>query len=134
MDAEDAANFCGQCHRTWDTVVRNGWKGIIDVRFQPYRLENSKCFTGTDRRISCLACHDPHQQVNHDSASYDSKCMACHGEAKTSPTAIANIKTCPVATSKCTSCHMPKLELPGVHARFTDHMIRIVRAGDPYPF
>jgi hypothetical protein len=29
---------------------------------------------------------------------------------------------------------MPKLELPGVHASFTDHMIRIVRAGEPYPF
>jgi hypothetical protein len=134
MDAQDAANFCGQCHRTWDTVVRNRWKGIMDVRFQPYRLENSKCFTGTDRRISCLACHDPHQQVNHDPAYYDAKCMACHGEAKTSPTAIAGIKTCPVAKSDCASCHMPKLELPGVHSKFTDHLIRIVRAGDPYPF
>ncbi|MGD0628015.1 MAG: multiheme c-type cytochrome [Terracidiphilus sp.] len=132
MDAEDAANFCGQCHRTWDTVVRNSWKGIMNLRFQPYRLENSKCFSGNDRRISCLACHDPHQQVNHDMAFYDSKCMACHGEAKTS-TALPNIKACPVAKANCASCHMPKLELPGVHALFTDHTIRIVKAGEPYP-
>lgn len=142
MDAEDAANFCGQCHRTWDTVVRNGWKGVVDVRFQPYRLENSKCFTGNDRRISCLTCHDPHQPVNHNDAVYDSKCLACHGAAKASkvaPAAVATAaapptaKACPVAKANCVSCHMQKVELPGGHAVFTDHMIRIVKAGEPYP-
>jgi hypothetical protein len=137
MDAEDAANFCGQCHRTWDTVVRNGWKGVVDVRFQPYRLENSKCFTGNDRRISCLTCHDPHQPVNHNDAVYDSKCLACHGGGKASKVATAaappTAKACPVAKANCVSCHMQKVELPGGHAVFTDHMIRIVKAGEPYP-
>jgi hypothetical protein len=28
---------------------------------------------------------------------------------------------------------MPKIELPGAHAKFTDHQIRIARAGDPFP-
>jgi hypothetical protein len=28
---------------------------------------------------------------------------------------------------------MPKVELPGSHSVFTDHQIRIVRAGDRYP-
>jgi hypothetical protein len=28
---------------------------------------------------------------------------------------------------------MPKIELPGSHAGFTEHQIRIARAGDPYP-
>jgi hypothetical protein len=28
---------------------------------------------------------------------------------------------------------MPKIELPGAHAGFTDHQIRIVRAGEAYP-
>jgi hypothetical protein len=28
---------------------------------------------------------------------------------------------------------MPKVELPAAHAVFTDHQIRIVRAGDPFP-
>jgi hypothetical protein len=28
---------------------------------------------------------------------------------------------------------MPKMELPGSHALFTDHQIRIVKAGEPYP-
>ncbi len=52
MTAESISNFCGQCHRSWETVVRNGWRGIPDVRFQPYRLANSRCFNGTDSRIS----------------------------------------------------------------------------------
>jgi hypothetical protein len=28
---------------------------------------------------------------------------------------------------------MPKVDLPGAHFSFTDHRIRIVRPGDPYP-
>jgi hypothetical protein len=28
---------------------------------------------------------------------------------------------------------MPKIELPGGHAQFTDHFIRIVKPGEPYP-
>ena len=139
MDAEEVSNFCGQCHRTWDTVVRNHWHGRAFVRFQPYRLGNSKCFIGSDKRISCLACHDPHQPVNHDQAYYDSKCLACHAaphagsKVSAAPASGVLIKTCPVAKSNCVSCHMPKIELPGGHAQFTDHQIRIARAGDPYP-
>lgn len=131
MNAEDISNFCGQCHRTWDTVMRTHLKGPAFVRFQPYRLENSKCFIGNDPRISCLACHDPHRQVNHDEAFYDSKCLACHAPQKTS--AMTSAKTCTVSKKDCVSCHMPKVELPGGHTAFTDHQIRIVHAGDPYP-
>jgi len=40
---------------------------------------------------------------------------------------------CPVGTTKCTSCHMPKIELPDFHHEFTDHRIRTVRKGDPFP-
>jgi hypothetical protein len=138
MSAGEVSNFCGQCHRTWETVVRNHWKGVAFVRFQPYRLQNSKCFAADDPRISCLACHNPHQQVNHDQAFYDKKCLACHGETNAAttaagPAAAPAAKPCPVAKANCSTCHMPKVELPGGHARFTDHQIRIVHPGDPYP-
>jgi hypothetical protein len=131
LDAEQVSDFCGQCHRTWDTVMRNKWHGPAFVRFQPYRLENSRCFIGNDPRISCLACHNPHQPLNHNVAYYDAKCLACHGGAKSAP-AASTAKTCPVAKSNCTSCHMPKVELGG-HARFSDHYIRVVHAGETYP-
>lgn len=132
LDSEQISDFCGQCHRTWDTVMHNKWRGPAFVRFQPYRLENSKCFIGNDPRISCLACHNPHQPVNHNVAYYDAKCLACHAETKTASSHPA-AKTCSVAKSNCTSCHMPKVELPSGHAQFTDHDIRVVRAGEPYP-
>src|ERR1700683_2749101 len=44
LSSEDLSNFCGQCHRTWEGVVRGHFHGEINVRFQPYRLANSKCF------------------------------------------------------------------------------------------
>jgi formate-dependent nitrite reductase cytochrome c552 subunit len=38
-----------------------------------------------------------------------------------------------VAKANCASCHMPKVNLPGGHMSFTDHEIRIVKPGEPYP-
>jgi len=58
---------------------------------------------------------------------YDPKCQACHQQGKT------GAKTCPVSKSKCVTCHMPKIELPGGHYKFSDHRIRIVRPNEPYP-
>jgi hypothetical protein len=127
LTSEETSNFCGQCHRTWDQIATSGIQGIGDVRFQPYRLTNSKCYDSDDSRIRCTACHDPHQEVDKRTVEYDPKCQACHAGGK--PTA----KVCKVATSNCASCHMPKLELPGSHHLFTDHQIRIVRANEPYP-
>jgi len=138
MSSEDISSFCGQCHRTWEAVVRSHFRGEINVRFQPYRLANSRCFNGTDSRISCVACHDPHQDIVRQDSTYDSKCQACHAapaSASTASLATASpaAKSCPVAKANCVSCHMPKVTLPNGHMTFTDHQIRVVRAGDAYP-
>jgi hypothetical protein len=125
--AQQVADFCGNCHRTWAQIASQGNPSIANVRFQPYRLTESQCFDPYDPRISCLACHDPHQEVDSRPADYDAKCKACHAGGKT------GAKTCSVSTSECVTCHMPKLELPGAHFRFTDHRIRIVKPGEPYP-
>jgi len=124
--AEEMSELCGKCHRTWGQIAMNGPRGVLNVRFQPYRLANSKCFRVGDARIRCTACHDPHGLLETSARSYDSRCAACHSTA-------AHGKTCNVAKENCVTCHMPKIELPGAHARFTDHQIRIARAGDPYP-
>lgn len=125
--AQEVGDFCGQCHRTWAEIAAQQKPGIGNVRFQPYRLTESQCFDPYDKRISCLACHDPHKQVDSRPTDYDPKCTACHGGRKT------GAKSCPVSTTRCVTCHMPKLELPGAHYRFTDHRIRIVKPGEPYP-
>ncbi len=127
LSTEEVSNFCGQCHRTWEDIAASGTLGIQNVRFQPYRLTNSKCYDSEDARISCLACHDPHSEIKRVDASYDSRCQTCHGGGK--PKAVA----CRVAKANCVSCHMPKIEIPGTHHKFTDHQIRIVRANAEYP-
>jgi hypothetical protein len=126
LTAEEMSELCGRCHRTFDQIALNGPRGVNNVRFQPYRLTNSKCYDVTDQRIRCTACHDPHASVDRQVSSYDSKCNACHS-------ASARAKVCRVGKTDCVSCHMPKIELPGAHARFTDHQIRIARANEPYP-
>lgn len=131
LDAQQISDFCGQCHRTFDVVMRDRLQKTA-VRFQPYRLELSKCFIGNDPRISCIACHNPHQQVDRETVHYDAKCLACHSAAK-STTSPGSPRLCPVAKSNCTSCHMQKVEVAGNHAKFTDHYIRVVRPGEPYP-
>jgi len=127
LSAERVSNFCGQCHRTWEEIALQGRLDITNIRFQPYRLTGSKCYDADDPRISCLACHDPHHEVNPNPVDYDAKCQACHAGGK------PGAKACRVSTNKCTTCHMPKLELPGAHHKFSDHRIRIVKANDKYP-
>ena len=139
LSSEDISNFCGQCHRSWETVVRSTWRGEVDVRFQPYRLANSKCFDGADPRISCIACHDPHQDLVKEDSSYDPKCLACHASknepANPSSQTVTHrdAKPCTVASTNCVSCHMPKVKLPNGLVTFHDHEIRIVKPGAPYP-
>ncbi|MGH9449243.1 MAG: multiheme c-type cytochrome [Terriglobia bacterium] len=135
LSTQDLSDFCGSCHRSWQQVEMMNLQGIQDVRFQPYRLENSRCFDATDARISCLACHDPHHEVRTDAAYYDSKCLACHRNRGTSVKLSAGktAPACPVSQKNCVTCHMPKYELPGAHFKFTDHYIRVVHAGTPYP-
>ncbi len=133
MSAEQSANFCGQCHRTWAQIAAQPNPSIANVRFQPYRLTGSKCFDPDDARIGCLACHNPHQDfAKPTTVNFDRQCLSCHaGGAVSTPKAGA--KACPVSKEKCVSCHMPKIELPGAHYKFTDHRIRVVKPNEPYP-
>jgi len=127
FSAEQVSDFCGQCHRTWAEIAMQPNPGINNIRFQPYRLTGSKCYDVDDARISCLACHDPHHEVDSNVRDYDSKCLACHGGGK------VGAKACRVSKQNCATCHMPKLELPGAHHKFTDHRIRVVKANEPFP-
>ena len=121
LDTEATNDLCGSCHRTWETIMLLKIRGPNNVRFQPYRLTNSRCFLSGDRRIACTGCHDPHTGLQEDAKTYDSKCVACHKQ------------TCKVAAENCVSCHMPRYEPPGSHHLFADHFIRVVRPGEPYP-
>lgn len=127
-------DFCGACHRTWNDVYEMGATGVVNARFQPYRLEHSRCWGDGDARLTCIACHDPHQQLVHDASAYDEKCLACHVAAPMKKATRDHPgKPCPVGQKECVDCHMPRVIIPNMHAPFTDHRIRIIRPGAPYP-
>lgn len=141
-----SVDFCGACHRTWADVLQAGTTGVANVRFQPYRLENSPCWRQGDAGLTCMTCHNPHQQLVREAASYDQKCLACHattrdeeknGEKSRRPK-TGNLQNhpgsaCPVSKQNCVTCHMPQIEIPSMHATFTDHRIRVVQANGSYP-
>ena len=130
LSPSDSVDFCGACHSTWaDVVEAAAQPGPGLIRFQPYRLEESRCWgRNGDARITCVACHDPHQPLVPDPSAYDSKCEACHGVSTESKRPHMASTVCKVAASNCVTCHMPKYEVPQTHAVFTDHEIRVVRA------
>ncbi len=83
-----------------------------------------------DPRISA----PPHFQAQAATDLVPAAAAANRGGASpiaTAHTALA--PACPVATRQCTSCHMSKFELPEMHAKFTDHRIRITHPGEPFP-
>ena len=129
--------FCGACHRSVDTVaMMPDLGGVGNVRFQPYRLFNSRGHDPNNSHFACTACHDPHVELTSDASSYDANCTGCHAPGPSGNTSISarSGKVCPVAKERCVSCHMPKIELAGAHYKFTDHRIRVARPGDPYPY
>lgn len=136
LNPVDSVDFCGACHRTsMDVVSSPEAYGPINVRFQPYRLEKSRCWgTQGDSRLTCIVCHDPHKPLDRNEGSYDVRCLSCHDfQGSESLGATPSRAVCPKARTNCTTCHMPKVDVPGMHAKFTDHFIRIVRAGESYP-
>lgn len=133
LGAVASVDFCGACHRTWADVLQTAVTGVANARFQPYRLESSKCWGRGDVRLACFTCHDPHQPLVTDIASYDSKCLSCHVTKQGEKVADHPGGACPVAKSNCASCHMPKVEVPSMHAPFTDHRIRVARENAAYP-
>ncbi len=148
--------FCGACHRSASTVEEMPEHAAMNnVRFQPYRIFTSKDHDPNNPHLACTACHDPHQDLQRDEAKYDVKCTVCHEPAHegtvSSPGESLNpisevesqgprkaqglaAKSCPVGRELCVSCHMPKIAVASAHFEFTDHRIRIVRKGQPYPY
>jgi Zn finger protein HypA/HybF involved in hydrogenase expression len=134
--------FCGSCHRSAEQVVEMNMLNINNVRFQPYRFFTGRNHDPNDERLSCIACHDPHENPRSKSTSYDDNCFACHQSAlalkspriaRSEQAKGRSAKACPIAKQDCVTCHMPKVELPGSHFKFTDHRIRIARPGEPFP-
>jgi hypothetical protein len=130
----DSVDFCGSCHGTWWDVKLTHMVGIANVRAQAYRLLSSRCWGNGDARLTCIACHNPHEPLSKEASNYDSKCLACHvNSPPAKPDKNHPGAGCPVATKDCITCHMPKIDIPDMHTAFADHLIRVVRPGAPIP-
>jgi hypothetical protein len=141
----DSIEFCGACHGSWWDVKLSKVTGPSTTRSAPYRLATSKCWgKGDDSRLKCTGCHNPHKPLETRSEAYDAVCLQCHAKKNATdsrPTAnqqhpgdAPNLRAaCRVGTEKCTSCHMPKTYVSDMHDDFTDHRIRIVKAGEVFP-
>lgn len=133
LNPVDSVDFCGACHTTFWDVKLTGAKGVATAKSQPFRLEESKCWGKGDARVTCIACHDPHEPLQTESASYDGACLRCHALAGAQKKEKAQQKACPVANQNCASCHMPREFDPEMHYAFTDHRIRVVPKGESFP-
>jgi hypothetical protein len=133
-----AVDFCGACHRTSVDVAFLGISGIFTLRFPAYRLQASRCWIKPDARLTCFACHNPHQPLVRELSSYDKNCLSCHQNTRAAGTTLssadhtslrtkASAPPCPVGQKACVTCHMPKYQVPEIHATFTDHKIAIHR-------
>jgi Cytochrome c554 and c-prime len=133
LNPVDAVDFCGACHGTFWDVKLSGAKGVTTVKSQPYRLEGSKCWGKGAAQLTCVACHNPHEPVRRDASAYDRVCLGCHTASGAKPTAAQTRGSCSIGSKNCISCHMPKVYVPDMHYKFTDHRIRIAHEGDAYP-
>ena len=84
----------------------------------------SKCYLRSAGKLSCITCHDPHQQLAGTDAvdHYRQKCLGCHTEHSCSLPLDIRMKKVPA--NDCTRCRMSKQELQVItHSALTNHRI-----------
>jgi hypothetical protein len=133
---------CNDCHildqgfRTADLDYA-GW-----VRSQGVGWTMSRCNTESGGAFGCVTCHNPHKPASATStAEYEARCLECHASTrKPAPRdesastvqsgAEARHRACPVNPLKdCIRCHMPLVKIEALHAKLTDHYIRVKHEG-----
>ena len=119
MQRTASVTLCAQCHRTPERSGRAPEaQDPASVRFQLVGLSASACFL-VSKRLTCVICHDPHQDAARTAEPYVAICAGCH----TAPAAA--IAACRRNTRQnCLPCHMQK-STPLPHLTFTDHRIRV---------
>lgn len=126
MSASQLNEFCGRCHRAPGSPgTVTDWNNEWNIRHQPIYLSQSACFSKSQGALSCLTCHQPHEALRQNDASfYAERCLACH-DAQTQPPA----PVCETASeSSCIDCHMPRVS-PQAYLQFTNHWIGVYGAG-----
>ncbi|WP_076345734.1 tetratricopeptide repeat protein [Paludisphaera borealis] len=138
--ADEVTNLCAQCHSPVSPTMSPDSPDFI--RFQAPSLVKSRCYKESGS-LSCVSCHNPHQNVATSSTAYEAVCLKCHSATKDADPTSRGARDasmgaiCPVnQTEGCLNCHMPKIPEAVPNAEFTDHFIRVREdssAGGPRP-
>lgn len=115
---ESVMQLCGSCHRMPERSLHTPeMDDPLSIRFAPVGLSASSCYR-KGNGLTCLTCHNPHEDARRDEAYYVAKCMACHEQQRT---------LCTAGEKKdCVRCHMQQRS-PAPYLTFTDHRIRVYR-------
>ena len=95
---------CSQCH-AGSGFVEDPMADNLLISDQVTALKNSECWRQSGGEITCLNCHNPHQDAPHSVlvARSEKTCARCHSLSVTNHAAL-----CPVnRISGCVGCHMP---------------------------
>jgi predicted CXXCH cytochrome family protein len=112
---------CSQCHAGF-SKIQDPLPNDLLISDQVTALSNSECWRQSSGQITCVNCHNPHQDAPQAVlvARSEKTCLQCHSETMSNHAAI-----CPVnRASGCVGCHMPesRSSTPFVIA---DHWIRV---------
>jgi Tfp pilus assembly protein PilF len=111
-------------HRFWTVLERP--MGSAKNRFvgQFEQMRQSGCFKGSEGRLGCISCHDPHRlpDPNERVSYFRDRCLECHADQRCS---LPETKRAQQGRADdCVRCHMPRLsESSIIHVAETDHRI-----------
>jgi hypothetical protein len=151
LDQRLRDSVCYQCHMEGETRILRKNKSFHDFRpgmatediwtvfvsQQPFesaaaipftsqveQMHASACFRGSDGRMSCTSCHDPHRAPRREeqAAFYRERCNSCHLDHGCSLS--VEERESPPANNSCIHCHMPAAGPSDVlHVSQSDHRV-----------
>jgi tetratricopeptide (TPR) repeat protein len=106
----------------FDQPPATGYDDKFEIDHAAYRLLKSACYRKSGGALTCITCHNLHEQadVNRAPQDYARACLSCH----TGPLSSRHRSNLP---DTCSDCHMVKRRTDDVvHAVMTDHHIQRV--------